>query len=346
MTIYKILLLSVTLSFFAQGSYSSELQTMLVKSQAMPVEHILEGTIEAVKQSTLSAEISGRISKINFDVNDPVKKGGLLLHIRDNEYQARLQQAEASLAEAEANLQDATLEFTRAKDMFKKNVISESQYDRANATVQAAKARVAASKAAVAIAKEQLKHTNITAPYTGIVIQRHVELGETVSPGTPLMTGYSANELRAMVDVPQTFIEAIRAHQKARVILLGDNKSISSKSLTIFPSADTQRHTVRVRVNLAEGLSNLYPGTLVKVAFFTDTSQRLLIPVKALVQRSEVNGVYMVDTEGKVKLRQVRLGHKNDNQIEILAGLVSGETIALDPVAAGILLKNQAGNAQ
>jgi RND family efflux transporter MFP subunit len=175
-------------------------------------------------------------------------------------------------------------------------------------------------------------------------MERHVELGETVSPGKPLMTGVSLGQLRALVEVPQSFINAIRKHKKARILLLDSNQSISGQSLTIFPYADPVRHAFRVRVELPKNIKNIYPGMLVKVAFTTDTTKRLMIPKTSLVQRSEVSAVYVIDPSGKVKMRQVRTGYMNDENVEILSGLDAGETIAVNPVKAGIALKTQSGD--
>lgn len=325
-------------------TYASELESITVNFQETPLEQTLDGTIEAIKKSTVSSQISGRITEINFDVDNTVNKGDVLLRVRDNEYRARLQQAEAALNEARAQSQDAKLEFDRAKDMYKKNVISEAQYDRADAAVKGAEARVAAGKAAVAEAKEQLQNTEVKAPYSGVVTERHVELGETVNPGKPLMTGISLNQLRTLVEVPQSFINAVRKYKKARVILIENNQVIPGQSLTIFPYADPVRHAFPVRINLPQNTDHIYPGMLVKVAFTTDTTKRLMIPKASLVQRSEVSAVYVIDQEGKVKMRQVRTGYITDKSVEILAGLDAGESIAVNPVEAGIALKNQSGD--
>ena len=109
--------------------------------------------------------------------------------------------------------------------------------------------------------------------------------------------------------------------------------------MTIFPFADPQNHSFRVRVNLPEMDANILPGMLVKVSFVIDQSERLTIPAQALVRRSEVIGVYVVDADAKVSFRQVRTGHATREAIEITAGLEAGEMVAIDPVAAGIQLK-------
>ncbi len=308
-----------------------------VDYQTQAREQVLDGVVEAIMRSTVSAQVSGRITEVNFDVDDLVEKGAVIARIRDKEYKARLQQAEANLKEALAQHKDAKLAYDRAKDMFQKKVVSASDYDRSQAALKASEARVAAARAAVSAAREQLANTVIRAPYSGVVVERHVEVGETVRPGQAVMTGLSLDKLRVSVEVPQNFIKAIRHHLSARVLL--DTKTIRATGLTVFPYADPKRHTFKVRARLPEGLRNLYPGMLVKVAFKIGEERVLTIPAQALAQRSEVSAVYVVDKTGQVRMRQVRVGRHDGDRLVILAGLEPGERIALDPIAAGIRLK-------
>ena len=305
------------------------------------LEYQLDGVVEAAQKSTLSAQVSGRIEAINFDVDDTVNAGDVILKIRDNEYQARIQKARASLAEARAGLKDAQLEFERANGLVKKKLISQSSFDKIKANYQSAEARVAASEANIDEAQEQLNNTVVRAPYSGVVVERHIELGETTQIGQPIMTGFSLENLRVRVYVPQSLINAVRLHRSARVILLDVQSTIETESLTIFPYADAENHAFQVRADLKQTDQALYPGMLVKVAFIIDNTQRLMIPRGALVYRSEVAGVYVIDNNQQLAFRQVRPGHSFDDKIEILSGLEDGEKIALQPVLAGIALKAQ-----
>ncbi len=317
------------------------LQFGIAERISSPLEYQLDGLVEATQKSTLSAQVSGRIEVINFDVDDTVNAGDVILRIRDNEYQARLQKASASLAEAKAGLKDAQLEFQRANDLVKKKLISQSSIDKIKANYQASEARVAASEADIAEAQEQLNNTVIRAPYSGVVVERHIELGETTHIGQKIMTGFSLQNLRVRAYVPQSLINAVRLHRSARIILLDGQSSIETESLTIFPYADTENHAFQVRANLKQYDQALFPGMLVKVAFIIDNTQRLMIPRGALVYRSEVAGVYVIDDNQQLAFRQVRPGHGYDDKIEILSGLDDGEKIALQPVLAGIELKAQ-----
>ncbi len=181
----------------------------------------------------------------------------------------------------------------------------------------------------------------IRAPYAGIVVARHVQLGETVAPGRQLMTGLSLEHLRAVVEIPQQHIGPLRRHRKARVIL-PDGASVAAAELRIPPSADPSTHSFRVLVTLPPGEHGVFPGTLVKVAFVSGEEERVLIPPESIVRRGEVTGVYVVGADGRIGLRYLRVGTATaDGRVPVLAGLAAGERVATDPIAAGIAYKQQ-----
>lgn len=288
-------------------------------------EQEFDAVIEAVNKSTVSAQISGRVVEVNFDVDDYVPKGAVLLRLRGTEQRAALKAAEARHAEAQA-------EFERAKELLARQLLSRSDYDRVEAALKGA-------AAAVEQAREQSEHSVVRAPYSGIVVERHIEPGETASPGRPLMTGISLEALRATASVPQSHIAAVRALSRARVILFGD-RSVEGATLTISPYADPASHTFKVRVDLP-GVEGLYPGMFAKVAFATGEGRRLLVPARSIAYRSEVTALYVVRPDGAIAFRQVRLGDRFGDEVEVLAGLSEGERIALDPIKAGIFLKEK-----
>jgi multidrug efflux pump subunit AcrA (membrane-fusion protein) len=125
------------------------------------------------------------------------------------------------------------------------------------------------------------------------------------------------------------------------VVLLESKRSIVVGKITIHPYANPQNHSFPVRLDLPGLKNDLYPGMLVKVVLTIGSTERLLLPQQALVSRAEVNAVYVLDSAGKLSMRQVRPGNRYQQQVEILAGLDAGETVALDPVRAGIEHKRQ-----
>jgi len=314
--------------------------TTKVSYEVAPRERIWDGRIEAVNQATVSAQTSGRIAELPFDVNDFVDAGEVIMRFTDTEQRAVLTRSQASLEEGQARYEQADQEFARVSSMFENGTVSQARFDQAKANRDAALARRNAARSGVETAKEQLEYTVVRAPYAGIVAKRHVELGEMVSPGQPLITGLSLQSLRVNVDVPQSMFHSIRTIGKAFVYV--DDERIAAAQLTFFPVADAAANTFRVRVDLPDGSATLYPGMFVKVGFVVGETKRLLIPVEAVVRRSELSAVY-VARDDQVSLRQVRLGRRYNDSIEVLAGLSEGESVATDPVSAGIFLKDQPG---
>ena len=342
MNSFKIVMSAIVLlgAYVSSADAAVPFSTVEVTYEVAPRERIWDGRIEAVNQATVSAQTSGRIAELPFDVNDFVDAGEVIMRFTDTEQRAALTRAQANLQEGQARFNEAEQEFARVSNMFDNDTVSQARFDQAKANRDAAMARLNAVRSGVATAKEQLEYTVVRAPYAGIVAKRHVELGELVSPGQPLITGLSLQSLRVNVDVPQSMFHSIRTIGKAFVYI--DGKRIAATELTFFPVADASANTFRVRVELPDGSATLYPGMIAKVGFVVGETNRLLIPAEAVVRRSELSAVYVVNDE-QVALRQVRLGRRYGDSIEVLAGLSAGEFVATEPVNAGIYLKEQLG---
>ena len=316
------------------------LATLKLAPTATPSERLLDGTVEAVNQSTLAAQTAGRVSALEYDVDQRVTAGAVLVRIRSTEQVSGLAQAEAAMREAQARDVEAEAQYRRIADMYQRKVVAKATYDDAVASRAAAASRLEAARAGVQSAREGVDYTNVRAPYAGVVTARHVQLGESVAPGVPLVTVAELGALRVVADVPQSLIAPARAARRAVVYVGG--RRIDSAGLTFFPSAQAGG-TFRVRVELPGGVEGLAPGMYVRVGLLTGEATALDVPASAVVERSELRAVYVVAPDGGVRLRQVRLGRERDGRYEVLAGLVAGDVIALDPVAAAAALHRQAG---
>ena len=318
------------------GESTLPFETTIAEMAQAPRERVFDGTVEAVNRATMSAQTSGRIAEVYFDVDDYVEAGEAIVRFTDLEQQAALASAEASLSEAIARQKQSDEDFRRVEGLFNSGSSSKREYDQAIAARDAAVARVAAARSAIATAKQQLEYTLVRAPYPGIVTERFVEVGESIAVGQPLMSGLSLESLRVVVDIPQQVAAGVREFQTA--FILTDGARIPATSLTIFPFADSSSNTFTVRIELPPGQFDLYPGMFVKASFVVGDEERLLVEKSALIRRSEVSGVYVVSEDNRVRFRQVRVGGVFGDRVEILAGLERGESIALDPVRAGIHL--------
>ncbi len=319
--------------------------TAKVGYQSVDKSYSTEATVEAVRQSTVSAQVSGRITAVNFDVGDSVKAGQVIVRIDPSELSQAVAGSRAQVAQAEAQLANAKANYERQVQLFQQKFISQAALDRATAEYRASQAAAQAAIASAGQTSTVRSYTTLTAPFSGVVMERHVEVGEMATPGKPLMTGFDPTDLRVVANIPQYKLAEIQKSAKASVEIPSLNKWIEAKGITVLPSADTATHTIKVRLDLPEELgSGVIPGIYARAYFATGETRKLVIPASAVLRRSEITGVYVVDAKERVSLRQVRLGDPTPKgEVEVLAGLNPGDVIALDPVKAGIHAKSKAG---
>jgi len=315
------------------------LEAVTVATSGRVGERLFDGAVEAVEQATLTAQTTGRVVALERDVDASVERGTLIMRLSGVEQRARLDAARQGLAEAEARAVEATESFERTRSVYERRLVPKAELDRATAEHEAARARLAAARAAVSAAGEESSYTEIRAPFAGVVTRRHVDVGEAVSPGQPLAAIAAPGRLRVNVDVPQALAAAIKGLGTATVYL--PEGAVTARELTVFPAAAAQSNTVRIRIDLPEGVAGLYPGVMVKAGFALGGSGTLMVPAATVLRRSEVTAVYVLAEDGRPHLRQVRLGRRVGDQYEILAGLAAGERVAADPVAATLVFEGR-----
>jgi RND family efflux transporter MFP subunit len=355
MRMRAILAIGVLLALGACGSDSAvpvlpplpKLDTITVRAGGADHGRVWDGVVEAVQRADLSAQTAGRVVAVDADVNNHVVEGAVLLRLTAVEQQAGANVARAQLRAADAAAAEAEATFARYAPLAARQLVSRLQLDQVRATRDSAVAARDAARAQLAQAGQQADYTVVRAPFAGVVSARRVEPGETIALGQALMSIYAPGALRIQVQVPQSDADAIRVLKRARVVL-ADGRSVDANEVTVFPSADPMTHSVSVRVVLPALKDPPQPGATAKVVFAISGGAHVLqIPRSALVQRGEVSGVYVL-AGNQLSLRQLRLGQRVGDQVEVLAGLKGGETITADPVAALQALAAQrkaAGNA-
>ncbi len=301
-----------------------------------------DGVIEAVRRADLAAQTSGRISEVAVDVNDRVRAGQVLLRITAVEQDAGANAARAQLAAAQATAAEAEQNYRRYAALADGQFVSKAQIDSARSARDSAVAARNAAAANLAQASQQSAYTVVRAPFDGVLARRDVEPGETVAPGMPLLSLYAPDALRIEVAVPQTRAEAIRKDSQAQV-RLADGRRVVPAEVVVFPAADAASHSVNVRVLLPVLDPQPAPGTTAKVMFAADTASdgsndgtspvALRIPFASVAQRGELTGVYVVQ-DGRLLLRQLRLGDRDGDSVDVIAGLKRGDVVVRDPVAA------------
>lgn len=321
-----------------------ELATFTVAASQGGGERRWDGVVEAVQQSTLSAQTAARVASVAVDVNDRVEAGQVLLRLSAVEQQAGARSAQAQLRAAQAQASEAEANYRRYAELAPQQYVSKTQLEQARAARDSAIAARDAARAVLAQASQQSDYTVLRAPYAGVVARRHVEPGEAVQPGQPLIDVIAPGALRVELQLPEREAEAIRAAGSAE-LLLDDGRRVPAGRVTVYPYADAGSHSTTVRVELIE-TQGLKPGDSARLVFASapvsgqKNAGMVRIPQSALLTRSEITAVYVV-ADGRLQLRQLRLGERSGDQVQVLAGLKPGDVVAADPLAAVQALATQ-----
>nr|WP_315483890.1 efflux RND transporter periplasmic adaptor subunit [uncultured Undibacterium sp.] len=306
----------------------------------------VDGVVEAVRNTVISAQIAGAIVQLPVQAGDVVKAGQLLVRMDARAAQQEFNASKAQVDAAKANLAVAEKDYERQKLLFEKNYISQAQLDRALAQFKSASAQANAQIAQAGAAQTQSGFYTINAPYNGIVSEMPSAVGEMVMPGKPIMTVYDPKELRVIVTVPQARISQLKAEQNLQIefpSLPASQRFVKPRKMTVLPLSDAATHTVQVRFDLPADAQAVNPGLFARVNLSlnaeptntkTASVNRLYVPRSAVIRRAELHAVYVINAQGKPILRQVKPGPVLLNEQEILSGVAAGEMIAIDPLAA------------
>jgi len=313
------------------------IKTLDLQAQSQAGVSQWDGVIEAVQQADLSAQTAGRVGAVLVDVNDAVQPNQLLLRLTGVEQKAGADAAQAQVAAVKAQALEAESTYRRYAGLAEKQFVSKQQLDQALAARNAARAQVLAAEAQAAQAIQQNDYTQVRAPFAGIVSERLVEPGESVTMGQPLLRVFNPAQLRIQVQVPQRVADVLRQNPEAE-IRLDDGVTLLAEQVVVYPSADARAHSVTVRVLLPKTEKALKPGQVAKVVFaITAGTDALWLPESAIWRRGELSGVYVV-TDKSLLLRQLRLGETRAGYVEVLSGVSAGERIAADPAQAALAL--------
>jgi RND family efflux transporter MFP subunit len=310
--------------------------TLLVEVRDLPQTLAAEGVVEAVKQTTVGAQVAGRIVEMTVKAGDSVRAGQVLARIDARTADQAVAASRSQVAEAEANLTNAKRKHERNRDLLAQKFVSQAAVDQSEADYKSAEAQVAAVKANAGQAVAVQTFSTITAPYAGVIGATLAELGDMAQPGRALFTVFDPRALRVTATLPQAALPRLKLAEPVKVEIASLGRSLIATKVTVIPIADARTHTTRIRLDLpaAEGL---IPGQFARALFVTGGVRALAVPATALLRRGEVTAVYVIDGQGRAQLRQVRTGEPvGDNEVEILSGLDGGERIAQNPVQAGM----------
>jgi hypothetical protein len=298
-----------------------------------------DGVVEAVRQATLAAQVPGSIMSVSVKVGDTVRAGQELVRIDARAASQNSQASAAQVDAARASLVVAGKDYERQQQLLQKQYISQAALDRSKAQFDSAQAQVLALQSQSDAAQTQARFYSIAAPFSGVVSEVPVTVGDMAMPGRPLLTVLDPSNLRVTASVAQSALPA--SLEKMQFELPGWSGAaglMAATGATVLPLMDAATHTAQVRFKLP-ALNGVAPGMFARVWLPVKPGastglERLFVPAAAVVRRAELSAVYVVQADGKPTLRQVRLGQFQGDRVEVLSGVRAGEKVATDPQAA------------
>jgi RND family efflux transporter MFP subunit len=317
-----------------------QVSVVAVELKAVGQGFEMDGVVQPVKQSTISAQASGRIVGLNVKAGDSVRAGQTLASIDDRETQTGILRSQALVAQAQADLRNAQSNFERTRDLRSQGFVSAAAFDTAELQLKSAQAGREQASAGAKQSALQQGFTRVTAPFDAWVLQTHSETGDLAVPGKPLLTLYAPQPLRAVLQVPVSRSSQILPTSVIELDLPmadGSRQWVRPAARSHVPSADAVSQTVEWRFELPAQMSKaLLPGQQVRARFASGQAQRLLIPSAAVLRRGELTAVYVASNKG-FALKAIRLGAEHGTQgVEVLAGLSASDQVAVNPIKAGL----------
>ena len=323
----------------------------------------LGGTVIPYKEVTMAAQVPGRVSFLAGIEGDSFKEGDMLLAIDDAELMAQRRALIAQMASADAQLRNAGVQYSREiwspqasaspggmgmpnlfDQMFTRPMESvvgdrsrgaERSADlfASGTRIQEAQNAILRLQAELQALDSKLRDARSIAPFAGVIVKKFVEVGDTVQPGQPLLNYADVEYLQVDVDVPARLRPGLREGMMVKAELDMNKRSVPVRVAQVFPMADPQRHTVKVKFDLPQGVSE--PGMYAKVMipdFNAPARANPVIPKSAIRYNGSLPGVYVLAESGEPQLRLIRVGEEvSGGYVTVLSGLIAGERVLTNP---------------
>jgi RND family efflux transporter MFP subunit len=308
------------------------------------------GYVVARRKAVVSAKIQGRLDWLGVEEGSVVRNGEVIARLESNDYETSVQRARAAVLRAEADLNEFRRQLKVSEDLAQSNVLAADARDAAASKVKVAEAQLAWQQADLAFAEAQLANTQIKAPFSGVVVRKMAEVGESVAPIPPgVNISTASGAIVALADLATLEVEADVAESNVAKVQNGQPAEVTVEAIPdrrykavlrqVIPTADRTKATVMVKVTILDKDKDLKPEMSAKVTFLenekpaaaqAEAAPVVSVPKNALVSREGKATVFLL-REGKAVARPVTSGLERGEQVVIKDGLAGGETIIVRP---------------
>lgn len=302
-------------------------QVAEVKSESWKRFETAVGTIRAVQESAVASKILARVMEVKIKAGQPVTKDEVLVRLDDSDLTARLKQAEAAVASAVAAREKSSIDLIRAENLRKNQAISDAEFDAIIREGKSARAEEERTKQLVNEAKIILSYATIRAPMNGIVIDKRVEIGDTVVPGQVLFTVYDPTRMQLLASVRESMALKLKVGQVIPTRLDALNYTCEATVTEIVPEAQASSRSFIVKVS-GPCPPGIYSGMFGRISIPLEDEAVVVVPQAAVYRVGQLDMVDAV-SNNRVHRRLVQLGRLNGGNYEVLSGLRPGEKVAL-----------------
>src|SRR5690349_7798783 len=351
-------------------SQPRQVKTVQVAETPIGETVTVNGTLAVYDQATVGTKVAGRLQSISVDFGTVVRKGQAIAKLEPQDYQLRVQQAEAALAqararvglapvggddkvavdqtgtvrEAKAVLEESKAKRDRAARLINQGIIPKAEMDTADADYKVAMSRyqdaveeisnrqgvLAQRRSELNLARQQLADTILYSPMTGIVQQKRASTGEYLAAAAPVVDIVQIDPLRLRVDVPERESHKIHTGQSVRVTVEGDPDAYLGTVKRLSPSISQQNRVLSVEADVRNN-GHLKPGAFVKAEIVTDqTSSAATVPPSAIVTFAGIEKVITIEG-GKAVEKVVMTGRRGQDWVEIKSGINVGQPVIVNP---------------
>ena len=352
------------------GDKPREVRTARVEQTPFGEAVTVNGTLAAYNETVASAKVPGRLGSITVDLGTVVRRGQVIARVEPQDYNLRVQQAEAALNQARARvglspdgrddrvtpeqtgtvrqaravLDEARVSRDRAARLVEQGIVARSEFDTVDANYKVAVSRyqdaieeirnrqamVAQRRSELALAKQQLADTAVHAPIDGVVQEKRASVGEYLAAGAPVVNIVKMDPLRLRAEVPEREATNVRAGQNVRVTVDGNANVYVGQITRLSPVIAQQTRMLVVEADVRNN-GGLRPGAFARAEIVTDDAKMAVtVPNSALVTFAGIEKVIVVQN-GKALEKPVTTGRRNGEWTEIVAGVDVGDQVVVEP---------------
>jgi RND family efflux transporter MFP subunit len=304
------------------------LKSVAARVLKQPRYETATGTVKPVHESAVAAKLLAKVLEINATAGQVVHKDQVLVKLDDADLQARLKQAEAGLTSAQVRSEQTKTEFGRAEQLKSKKAISQADFDTAQAAMKSAAAELERATQAVKESQVMLDYATIRSPMSGTIIDKRVEVGDTVSPGQILLTLFDPTHMQMVASVRESLAMKLKPGQLLPTRLDALDFDCEATISEVVPESDVASRSFTVKVT-GPCPPGVYSGMFGRLMVPLDDEEVLVIPVAAVRKVGQLTMVDVV-SDNSVSRRNVRLGRTLEQDVEVLAGLVEGELVVVE----------------